>query len=477
MKKTLIILCTISLLFNSSTTAYAKSITSPVVGSTNETSSSPWPEDAPAVNSKAAIVMEASTGAILYTKNIHDTFYPASITKILSALLAIENSSLGETVTFSKKAIFDVDLDSSRIGIDVGEKLTMEQSLYGIMLESANEVAYGIAEHISGDVDSFAKLMNAKATELGCTDSNFVNPHGLPDPNHYTSAYDMALISRAAINNKTFREITGTRIYVIPPTNIQEETRYLANHHKFIKNEGAFDGCIGGKTGYTTKAKYTLVTFAERNGITLISVILNCDSIQYEYSDTSSLLNYAFDNYTLYNIAEMEEPGSVDTSPLFTKYSSLFSDTNSRLEISPKGNIVLPNTATYADAKKEITLSPISSVVAGENTIGSITYTYDGNYVGSADIIYNNIATPSLLKGSFIPTPTAVTKNSTTANAEQTASAPNNLKPIIIGVIFGIVILALGLYLIIVEIPLHRRKSAYHQKKARRNHSYKKFHH
>ena len=476
MKKLLIILCAISLLLNSPTIANAQSITHTVLGSTNETNTSPWPDDAPSVNSKAAIVMEASTGAILYSKNIHDTFYPASITKILTSLIAIENSSLGETVTFSKKAIFDVDLDSSRIGIDVDEKLTMEQSLYGIMLESANEVAYGIAEHISGDVDSFAKLMNAKATELGCTDSNFVNPHGLPDPNHYTSAYDMALISRAAINNKTFREITGTRTYVIPPTNIQEETRYLANHHKFIKNENAFEGCIGGKTGYTTKANYTLVTFAERNGVTLISVILNCDSIQNEYSDTSNLLNYGFDNYTLYNIAQMEEPNSVDTSPLFTKYSSLFSDTNSRLEVSPNGNIVLPNTATYTEAKKEITLSPISSVVAGENVIGSIIYTYEGNCVGSADIIYNNIATPSLLKGSFIPSPTAMAESLANEKTEQSSSTPNYIKPMIIGIIFGLVILALGLYFVMVEVPLRRRKNAYRQKKVRRNNSSKKFH-
>ncbi len=489
MKKTLIILCAISLLLNSSAVVNAHVITNTVdtnvitstqdtqttdtdtVASTHEPSTSPWPEEAPTVNSEAAIVMEASTGAILYSKNIHDTFYPASITKILTALLAIENSSLGETVTFSKEAIFDVDLDSSRIGIDVGEKLTMEQSLYGIMLESANEVSYGIAEHISGDVKSFTKLMNEKAVELGCTDSNFVNPHGLPDPDHYTSAYDMALISRAAINNKTFREITGSRTYTIPPTNIQEETRYLANHHKLVRNDSSFEGCIGGKTGYTSKAQYTLVTFAERDGVTLISVILHCDSITNEYADTTNLLNYAFDNYSVYSIAEIEEPNTIDSSPLFTKYSSLFSSTNSRLQVSPNGNIVLPKSASYEDAEKEITLSPISSIVEGENVIGSISYTYNGIYVGSADVIYNNKVTPSLLKNSFIPSPTAVADAQTYETTGNQPTSLNNKKSIIIGIIIGVIILGAGLYIVLVELPYRRRRSAYHQKREHKKRS------
>ena len=465
MKKLLTILFIACLLLNNSEVVNAQIIANSAnIGSSNESSTSLWPEDAPTVTSEAAIVMEASTGAILYSKNIHHEFYPASITKILTTLLAIENSSLSETVTFSKKAIFDVDLDSSRIGIDVGEELTMEQCLYGIMLASANEVAYAVAEHISGDVDSFADLMNARAKELGCTNTNFVNPNGLPDPNHYTSAYDMALISRAAINNDIFRKITGTRTYIIPQTNIQEETRYLANHHKFIVNNSPFDGCIGGKTGYTTKAKYTLVTFAERNGMTLISVIMHCDSIQNEYPDTATLLNYGFANYSLYNIADIEEPKSSDSSPLFTKYSSLFSASNSRLQVNSKDNIVLPNDATYADAEKEVTLNPISSIVEGSNVIGSVTYTYDGGYVGSADIIYNNIATPSLLKGSFVPIPPANAEAQTYDNtSDQSDSASNNKKPIIIGVVVGILVLVFGLYIIFEELPLRRRRSNYHK--------------
>ncbi len=477
MKKSIALISILCLLFIDSSVSYAQIMSNTTIaneGSSidkSKSSKSLWPENEPSVNSQAAIVMEASTGAILYSKNIHEQHYPASITKILTALLALENSSLGETVTFSKEAIYDVDLDSSRIGIDVGEKLTMEQCLYGIMLESANEVSYAIAEHISGSVESFSELMNKKAAELGCTDSNFVNPHGLPEPNHYTSVYDMALIARAAINNDTFRQITGTRTYAIPPTNIQDETRYLANHHKFIKGNIDFDGAIGGKTGYTSLAKYTLVSFAERNGITLISVIMYCDSIDHEYADTASLLNYGFDNFSIYNIAEMEDPDTVDSTPLFSKYSPLFSRAASQLQISPIGNIVLPNSASYEDAKKEVVLTPVSEIAEGENVIGSIKYTYDGNYVGSADIIYNNTVSASLLK-SFIPSSSAAS-DARKSGAEGQSVTSNNLKPIIIGIIIGCIVLALGLYIIFVEIPFRRKRNSYLEKKKHKK-SYRK---
>jgi serine-type D-Ala-D-Ala carboxypeptidase (penicillin-binding protein 5/6) len=480
MKKFLVMLSAICLLFNNTAVSNAQIINHSIVTDRNTTDNKEntedktknnenlWPQNSPNVHSEAAIVMEASTGAILYSKNIHQTYYPASITKVLTALLAIENSSLGETLTFSKKAIFDVDLDSSRIGIDVGEQLTMEQSLYGIMLESANEVSYGIAEHVAGDVESFSKLMNEKAKELGCTDSNFVNPHGLPDPNHYTSAYDMALISRAAINNDTFRKITGTRIYTIPPTNIQEETRYLANHHKFVKGNIKFDGIIGGKTGYTSKALYTLVTFAERDGMTLISVIMHCDSIPNEYSDTASILNYAFDNFSIYNISDIVGNKSEDTSSLFTKYCPLFNRNTSKLQICPKGNIVLPNDANYNDAKKEIELTPINEIKDGENVIGSIKYTYGGTYVGSADIIYDNVTSPTLLKGAYIPAPTKTPEVDNLNSANLFSSDSKSLKPIIIGIMIGTVVIGTIIYIILIEIPLRKKRNAYRQKRDRR---------
>ncbi len=441
MKRTFAVLSVICLLLFNTSSAFAQPVyntsanNSGTVNKSEETDIK-WPDNKPSVNSAAAIVMEASTGAILYSKNIHKTYYPASITKILTALLAIENSSLGETVDFSKKAIYDVDLDSSRIGIDVGEKLTMEQSLYGIMLESAN-------------------------------------PHGLPDPDHYTSAYDMALIARAAINNDIFRQITGTRTYVIPPTNIQEETRYLANHHKFVNGARDYEGVIGGKTGYTSKALYTLVTFAERDGLTLISVIMHCDSIANEYSDTAGLLNYGFDNFSIYNIADTQDPDTTEMAPMFTKYSPLFSKTNSQLKISPKGNIILPNDADYKDAKKEIVLTPSDLIVDGENVIGAIKYTYGDTFVGSADIIYDNTVSDNLLKGSYIPTPTEAPKSQNDSPAERYEDS-GNLKPVIIAIIIGCLLIGLTLYLVFVEIPYRKRRSSYLEKRSRKRNYHKK---
>ncbi len=245
----------------------------------------------------SAIVMEASTGSALYEKNAKEEHYPASITKIMTALLAIENSSLEEEVTFSSDAVYKTD--GSGIARDVGESMTMEECLYGLMLQSANECAYAIAEHVGGDYDTFIHMMNERAKELGCRSTHFNNPHGLPDTDHYTCAYDMALISREALNSETFRKIAGTEEYTIPPTNKHKEETYLRNTHKMLTNyqgsEYLYDGCIGGKTGYTSAAKNTLVTFARREGMTLICVVLNEEKSK-QYQDTTALLDYCFHN-------------------------------------------------------------------------------------------------------------------------------------------------------------------------------------
>ncbi|MFV0343040.1 MAG: D-alanyl-D-alanine carboxypeptidase family protein [Anaerocolumna sp.] len=469
MKKTFLLLGAICLLILN---IGQVSVSASTVDTTKTTNESLTTKNKPNVNSEAAIVMEASTGTILYAKNIHETYYPASITKILTTLVAIENSSMNEIVEFSKKAIYDVDLDSSRIGIDVGEKLTMEQSLYGIMLESANEVSYAIGEHISGDIESFMTLMNKKAKELGCLNTNFVNPHGLPDENHYTTAYDMALISKAAINNEEFREITGTRTYAIPPTNIQEETRWLANHHKFVKGSKNFDGIIGGKTGYTSKAKYTLVTFAERNGMTLISVIMRCDTIANEYADTAALLNYGFDNYSIYNIANMESENKINSTDLFTKYAPMFDLTTSDLSISSNGFIVLPNSISFDQAEKKVEFVPVTNLDNGQNIIGSMHYTYQGTSVGSADILYEKNDSKVTLVNNFIPIPTKT--EIYTGMPSTSAAEDSSLKKVIIAIIIGVFTISIILYLILVELPYRKRKNAYVKNRKRKNRYNKK---
>ena len=219
-----------------------------------------WPQGPP-VEAESVVLMDVDYGVTLYEKNAHQKQYPASITKIMTALLTVENANLSDVVTFSETAVYGIEPGSSHIGIDVGEQLTVEQSLYGLMLASANEVAMGLAEHVAGSVEAFVDMMNQRAQELGCKDTHFVNPHGLHDENHYTTAYDMALIAKAAYQNRTFRGITGTAQYEIPATNMEEETRYLVNNQKLLStDEWYYLGCRGGKTGFTDQAMNTLVT-------------------------------------------------------------------------------------------------------------------------------------------------------------------------------------------------------------------------
>ena len=173
--------------------------------------------------------MEASTGTILYSKAIDEQHYPASITKIMTVLLALENCEMDEEVTFSHNAVYSIDYGSSSIARDEDEVLTVEECLYAIMLESANECANAIAEHISGSTEAFADLMNQRAAELGCTNTHFVNPSGLPNEEHYTSAHDMALITRAAVSHEEFRKISGTSRYVLRATNKKSEELLMNN--------------------------------------------------------------------------------------------------------------------------------------------------------------------------------------------------------------------------------------------------------
>ena len=262
---------------------------------TNEISG--WPEG-PAVYAESAIVMDADTGTILYAKNIDAQKYPASITKIMTTLIAIENSNPNERVVFSDNAIWGIARNSSHIGIRIGEALSMHDCLYGMMLASANEVCLAVAEHIAGDVDSFVEMMNQKAIELGCTGTNFTNPNGLPDENHYTTAADMAIIAREAYKNELFREITATTAYKIDWTNRAGEPRWLGNHHKMLwDNSGYYyEGCTGGKTGFTDVALNTLVTYATRNERDLICVSLRTNGAQI-YNDTAAMLDYGFQNF------------------------------------------------------------------------------------------------------------------------------------------------------------------------------------
>ncbi len=247
----------------------------------------------PQISSEGAVLMDADTGALLYSKNSETKYYPASITKLMTALLVAERTNLSDTVTFSKAATTNLEAGAVTLNMTEGDKLTVEQSLYGLMLKSANDVANGLAEHVSGSVSSFAQLMNAKARELGCTNTNFVNPNGLTNSSHYTTPHDMALIAKAAFQNGVVRKVCSTVRYQIPATK-KAGARTVTMGHKMINSSDSryYPGVLGGKTGFTSAAGNTLVTYAEKNGSRLIVVIMKSKSTHYD--DTKALLDYGF---------------------------------------------------------------------------------------------------------------------------------------------------------------------------------------
>ena len=438
--------------------------TSPISVSAKEK----WPSG-PSVFAESAIVMEASTGLVLYQKNMNTEHYPASITKIMTVLLALENSSPGDIVTVSHKAVYDVEADSSRIWINEGEKLTMQQCLYGILLESANDCAYAVAEHISGNIQDFAKLMTAKAKSLGCKNTNFMNPHGLQDDNHYTSAYDMALIAREALKNESFVKIFSTKVYQIPPTNKQKEIRYLRTHHKILMRNGySYDGIVGGKTGYTSTSKYTLVTVAKRGDMELICVILKDDSAKNQYNDSERLLDFGFNNFSTHSISDTEGTSSLNESPLFTRYNPILSSADSPVETDKDAFVVLPNSVSIKDAQRDVTFytesqnnTPATNTKEDSKVIGKISYTYQGKYVGGTNILYKDTTLPTLIKSDTI------TKNPATPNSK-TTPVKSSLRYIIIGSILGFIVIGIVVYYIIVERPRLKRRKAYYKKKSTR---------
>lgn len=252
----------------------------------------------PVVVAEGAILMDAATGQVLYGKNQDQQFYPASITKVMTALLVLENCSLDETVTFSATATTNLESGSVSLGITAGDQLTVEQCLYGLLLKSANEIGNGLAEHVSGSISGFAERMNARAKELGCLNTNFANPHGLNNSSHKTTPYDMALILRAALQNENFRKIDTTLTYNFPAMkNAQARTITMGHKMMYPSDSRYYEGIIGGKTGYTSLAGNTLVTGVERNGVRLIAVVMKSSGTH--YTDTKALLDYGFENYAV----------------------------------------------------------------------------------------------------------------------------------------------------------------------------------
>lgn len=341
-----------------------------------------WPTG-PVITAESAILMEVDTGTILYSKNIHQREYPASTTKILTTLIATEQCSLDEVVTFSHDAVFDTPRDSNHIAMDVGQQLTMEQCLNAILIRSANEVSFAVAEHITNTTDwsVFAGMMNERAAELGCLNSNFVNPNGLPDENHYTTAYDLAMIGRAFFANEMLCKITMTRRLEIPASDTIPETKLENNNMQIIPGGTyAYENLVGCKTGYTNAARYCLVSCAEKDGMRLICVVMR-DESPMQYEDTIALFNYGFSNFDKINVSQTETKYNIDDSSMFYGGNDIFGNSKPLLALNKDDYIVLPRTAAFDD-----TDSVINYETDNENQAAVISYTYHGVDIGTVRV-------------------------------------------------------------------------------------------
>lgn len=346
-----------------------------------------WPTG-PSVYAQSAIVMEADTGMILYAKDMKAKHYPASITKIMTALIALEHCELNDEVEYSYHATHSIDYGSSSIARTEGEILTVEESLYALMLASANECANALAEHVAGSIEEFAGLMNAKAEELGCVNTHFSTPSGLHDENHYTCAYDMALITKAALQNEDFRRIAGTDYYTLRATNKNNEEHWMQNHHYMIapyRTDKYLDDTIfAGKTGYTSDALNTLVTCGTRNDMDVIVVTMRTQSTGERgvplFTDTAALLDYA-NNFQKLNISENEQTFVIGNAYDFSIESDDLNTSASLISIDENSHVILPNTVSFSDIVPSITFE--------EHTDGNkayLTYEYAGQIVGKASI-------------------------------------------------------------------------------------------
>lgn len=264
------------------------------------------------LNSEAAILVEVSTGRIIYEKNSTKKMYPASTTKILTAILVIENCDLNEIVTVRESALSNIPSGYVTCNLQVGEQLSVNDLLYALMIPSANDAAYVLAEHVAGSVDDFSTMMNDKARELGCKTTHFVNPNGIHSDSHYSTAYDLYLIADYAMKNESFRKLVATTEYTLPATEqYPSDDRILKTTNELLNENSRnyyYKNAIGIKTGYTSKAGNCLVAGASRDGLEFIAVVLNGgttnEGLNSRYVDSKKLFEYAYDNFTLTKIIE-----------------------------------------------------------------------------------------------------------------------------------------------------------------------------
>ncbi len=328
--------------------------------------------DEPNINAKSAILIDNKTNKILYNKNSNDRMFPASTTKIMTAILALENCNLNDKATASYNAVMTIPSGYSTANIQIDEELTIEQLLELLLVHSANDAANVLAEYVGGSVDSFVSMMNTKANELGLSGTHFTNPYGLHDDNHYTTAHDLAILMQYCFKNDTFKKICGQASCAIPQTNKSEPRKYSSTNEMLVANNSNYYPYLTvGKTGFTTEAGECLVSVAYHNDLELIGVILNSNN---RFNDTRSLYDYGFNNFSIQNIVKEK-----DTITTVTVQNATSKTKNLELLVSENIPVLANKNTNLSDIKPQISLnSNISAPIEEGTVLGKVTYTVEG---------------------------------------------------------------------------------------------------
>lgn len=345
-----------------------------------------WPSDT-GIESEAGIVMDADSGAVLFGQNIHVQKAPASITKILTALVVIENSSLDDTVTFSHDAVYNVeDGSGNKNAIEEGDTLSVRDCLYLLLMRSSNQAANALAEHVGGSRDGFVKMMNEKTAELGCENSHFANPSGLNDDTQLTSVYDMALIASAAYKNDTLLTISKDKSYRLPATKNNPDGVTIQPEHKLLittdtESPNYYPYAVAGKTGYTSVAGQTLVTYAIKDDRRQIAVTMKSTQATH-YQDTIALLDFGFLRFENVNISENETAYTSGDQPVQIGDNSY---QPSDLSMDTSAVITIPKDASFADAEKTVVTDLPED--APQGAVALLSYKYNDRKIGQVYLI------------------------------------------------------------------------------------------
>lgn len=357
-------------------------------------------DEFPELHTDYYMLADLDSGDILSSKNIDKKVYPASTTKILTGIIALENLDLSKVVTATNEAIDPIDNKHSNMGIRVGEELTVEQLLYGMLVHSANDAANVLAIEVSGSLDQFAALMNKRASELGAENSHFTNAHGFHDDNHYTTVSDLAKIACYAMQNEKFREIVSTSRYQIPPTNKYDQIRYLTNTNMLISNNRSsmhlYKYTIGIKTGHTDESGSCLVAAADKNGTKLLSIVMKCpndgyNEKAYSFVDTRALFEYGYNHFTRIVVASKEDI----VSNLKVKEAK----GGTKVSLSPAKDIavLLPKDTDKSLIKCDTETDEAKAPIDKGDILGKATYSLDGKVLGTVNLIAANDVKRDLL--------------------------------------------------------------------------------